>query len=187
MNKKFIKTIPLSTFHIPNSKSTAGATMKLFLVRDTSDENSGFMVFNESAYPKYKAYVHTDRTKQKIIISDSSGYKVSEIVHKNLVIDHFSVRCGGRLYVLVPYVKNCFTFMIYGSTYRFAGDILAGRFSLFDVDKSPVMTQKKCWSRFGSGFELEIYYTAQEVFALSAAICAAMYNSASETSPLLSE
>ena len=154
MNKKFIKTIPLSTFHIPNSKSTAGDTMKLFLVRDTSDENSGFMVFNESAYPKYKAYVHTDRTKQKIIISDSSGYKVSEIVHKNL---------------------------------RFAGDILAGRFSLFDVDTSTVMTQKKCWSRFGSGFELEIYYTAQEVFALSAAICAAMYNSASETSPLLSE
>lgn len=161
--------------------------MKLFLIRDTSDEDPGFTVFNESAYPKYKASVHTDRTKQKIVISDSSGYAVSEIIHKNLVIEHFSVRCCGRLYVLVPYVKNCFTFMIYGSTYRFAGDVSAGRFSLFDVDKSPVMTQKKCWGRFGSGFELEIYYTAQEIFALSAAICAAMYNPASEANPLLSE
>ena len=57
--------------------------MKLFLVRDTSGEGAGFTVFNESAYPKYKVSVHTDRTKQKIIISDSSDYTVSEIVHKN--------------------------------------------------------------------------------------------------------
>ncbi len=161
--------------------------MKLFLKRDSVGAEDGFSVLTESAGLKYSVSVFTDKTRQKALIQDSSGSTVSEIIHKNLVVQYFAVKCSGRFYVLVPYRKECFTFMIYGSTYRFAGSLGRGRFSLFDVDKSPVMTQKKCWSRFGDGYQLEIFREDQELFALSCAVSAAMFLAAAESSTVLSE
>ncbi len=157
--------------------------MKLFLKRDNLEDGAGFTVFNQSGYSKYNVRIITEKTKQRIIISRTND-PVSEIIYKELVIRYFTVRCRGRVYILVPGFKDCFTFVIYGSTYRFAGDIASGRFSLFDVDKSPVMTQKKCWGKYGDGYELEIYDNEQEYFSVSVAVCAAMYVSAVESSAL---
>lgn len=154
--------------------------MKLFLKREITDGEADFTVLSESARPVYSVFVHTEKTRQRIRIIDNDGNAVSDIVRKDLVLQYFTVRCCGRIYVLVPYNKECFTFMIYGSTYRFAGDLSSGRFSLFDVDKSPIMTQKKCWGKFGDGFELDLYKKDQQIFSVSCALCAAMFLLASE-------
>ena len=63
----------------------------------------------------------------------------------------------------------------------------SGEFSLFDVDKSPVMTQKKCWTKFGSGYELELYLAEQEHFAICVALCADIYLASAQQDPVLSE
>lgn len=166
----------------------AGDQMKLFLKRNDSEDGAGFTVFDEKGYSKYTVDIITEKTKQRITIKNNSTDKiVSEILRKELVIKYFTVKCRGRIYILVPYLKDCFTFMIYGSTYRFAGDVNSGRFSLFDVDKSPVMTQKKCWSPYGDAYELELYDEIQEYFSLSVAVCAAMFISSAETGMLFSE
>lgn len=158
--------------------------MKLFLKRESADGEVGFSVMSESAVQLYTVLVHTEKTKQRIRIIDGQGNTVSDIVRKELVLQYFTVRCCGRIFVLVPYNNECFMFMIYGSTYRFAGDLSSGCFSLIDVDKSPVMTQKKCWSKFGDGFELKIYDEEQTPFAISCALCAAMYLLANEADPI---
>ena len=137
-------------------------------------------ILDESAHLKYTVLVMTDRTKQKIIIKNLNQKTVAEISNQKLVFRYFFVYCKGHLYILVPMIKEYFAFIIYGSTYRFLGDIAAGRFSLIDVDKSPVMTQKKCWGKFGDGFELEIFNDEQKLFSLCCAVCAALYISASE-------
>ena len=111
--------------------------MKFFL----KSSDKGFEILDGAARLKYTVSVKTDRNKQKIIIKNSDKKTVAEILRKQLVFPYFSVRCKGHFYVLVPMIKDCFVFVIYGSTYRFLGDISAGRFSLIDVDKSPVMTQ----------------------------------------------
>ncbi len=157
--------------------------MKLFLKYNGGYGDAGFDVLDETACLKYSVSVQTEKNRQKIIIKNLNQQIVAEIFNKNLVIRYFSVRCSGHLYVLVPIIKECFAFIIYGSTYRFLGDISAGSFSLIDVDKSPVMTQKKCWSSFGDGFELHIFNAEQELFAVSCAICAAMYLSAADSKP----
>ena len=161
--------------------------MKLFLKRETTDETVCFSVLDEKADLQYSVKVFSEKNRQKLLLLDSSGRAVSEILHKNLVVQYFAVRCCGRFYVLLPYNKECFTFMIYGSTYRFAGNIAKGRFSLIDVDKSPVMTQKKCWGKFGDGYELELYYPEQKEFALSCAVCTALFIAAAESSTVLPE
>ena len=150
--------------------------MKFFL----KSADRGFDILDESAHLKYTVLVMTDRTKQKIIIKNLNQKTVAEISNQKLVFRYFSVKCKGHLYILVPMIKEYFAFIIYGSTYRFLGDIAAGRFSLIDVDKSPVMTQKKCWGKFGDGFELEIFNDEQKLFSLCCAVCAALYISASE-------
>ena len=153
--------------------------MKFFL----KSSDKGFEILDGAARLKYTVSVKTDRNKQKIIIKNSDKKTVAEIFRKQLVFPYFSVRCKGHFYVLVPMIKDCFVFVIYGSTYRFLGDISAGRFSLIDVDKSPVMTQEKCWSKFGEGFEINIFNEEQKIFSLCCAVCAAMYISSSETDP----
>ena len=150
--------------------------MKFFLKRS----GGGFDILDESAYLKYTVSVRTDRTKQKIIIKRCDRKLVAEISNRKFLFRYFSVRCRGHFYILVPMATDCFAFVIYGSTCRFLGDISSGRFSLIDVDKSPVMTQKKCWGKFGEGFELEIFSQEQKLFSLCCAVCAAMYISASE-------
>ena len=161
--------------------------MKLFIRRETSGGTAVFGVFDELGYLKYTVESSAEKRKQRMLILDSKKRPVSEILHKQFVLDYYTIRCGSRLYVLVPYCKECFSFAIYGSTYRFGGDISSGEFSLFDVDKSPVMTQKKCWTRFGEGYELELYLANQEQFALSVALCADLYLSASQKDPVLSD
>ncbi len=157
--------------------------MKLFLAREYSDADGGFCVFDETAMPRYHAVNVTDTAGCHITLIDAEGGKAAEIYHKSLVLGYFTIKCGGRRYILVPCMKERFGFAIYGSTYRFLGDIASGRFSLFDVDKSPVMTQKKCWGEYGDGYELKIYHDNKEIFAVAVAICAALYLTAGDKSP----
>lgn len=152
--------------------------MKLFLIRNTSPDGGGFAIFNSLGQPKYTVSLYSERQKQQLIMNNTGGMTVSEILHKFFLMRYFTVRCNTGFYILVPDMRPCFSFRIYGSTCRFAGDIASGRFSLYDVDKSPVLTQKKCWTRFGDGYELELYNGELEHFALSCAVCADLFISA---------
>lgn len=159
--------------------------MKLFLKRDVSDISSRYVVLDDCGNQKYIVTGSNNPSRQKLILSDNEGEKMSEISLYNLVATYFMIRYDKHIYALVPCVRENFAFLIYGSTLRFLGNIAQGSFSLVDVDKSVVMTQKKCWGKYGTGFELNILDEQQEIFALSVAICADMYISAAEKNPVL--
>ena len=159
--------------------------MKLFLQRIVSDD-VGFQIYDDLGNCRYNVSVETESSRQRAIITGDSAVPVSEIVHKSFFMRYFTVRCQGGFFVLLPSMRDCFSFRIYGSSYRFAGDVSSGSFSLFDVDKSVIMTQKKCWCRYGDAYELNIFVPEDEHLALSAAICADLYISAAESSTVLS-
>ena len=156
--------------------------MKLFLKRDNSLPEGGFTIYTENGYEKYRGVVRTEPNRQRIVVGRETRL-VSDIVRRDLFIRYFTIRCRGRLFVLFPSLSDCFSFRMLGTSYRFAGNISAGRFSLYDVDKSPVMTMKKCWGIYGSGYELNILREKEETFALSVAICAATYLTAETETP----
>lgn len=163
-----------------DDKQNRVVDMKLYLKRDISPDGGGFEVFDALGSLKYTVSVLTERQKQQLIIKQVSGGMVAEIYNKSFLMRYFTVRCKTGFYILMPSMRPCLSFRIYGSTCMFAGDIASGRFSLYDVDKSSVMTQKKCWTKFGNGSELDIYIEEQEHFALSCALCAELFISASE-------
>lgn len=159
--------------------------MKLFLKRDVSDISSRYVVLDEYGKEKYIVTGKITSSKQKLILSDTQNTKKSDIILYRFGATYFLIRYNKRLYALVPCESGKFAFFIYGSTLRFLGDISEGRFSLIDVDKSVVMTQKKCWGNYGTGFELNIYNDEQEILALSVAICADLYISAEDKKAVL--
>lgn len=158
--------------------------MKLFLKRDTSDMSSRFVVLDEYGKQKFIVTGKNSTSKQKLTVFNNESVKMADITYYDFVVKYFSVKCCKHLYALVPCLEKEFVFIIYGSTLRFIGNIPSGRFSLIDVDKSVVMMQKKCWGKYGNGFELEIFDDEQEIFSLSVAICANLYISAAEENPV---
>lgn len=158
--------------------------MKLFLKRDTSNETSRFLVFDDMGKEKYIIVGKSKNSKQTMFLSDKSENKLSTITLFEFSMKYFSIKCDKRLYILMPYIKDKFAFIIYGSTFRFMGDMISGRFSVIDVDKSIIMTQKRCWNKNGEVFEINISCEEQEIFILSMAICAAMYITYNGTHPV---
>ncbi len=146
--------------------------MKLFLKRT---EEGGFCFLDESARELYNVKIETSGSKQKITLADNEGMIFSNVTHRLIPVDNFTVRCNGKIYILLPQNTDCFSFKIYGSSYAFCGDMISGSFSMFDVDKTAVVTMKKCWSRIGDGYELHLYSENNAALALSVCVCAAMY------------
>ena len=85
--------------------------MKLFLKRD----GGGFLVLDKSGHEKYTVSVLSG-TKQKITVEAPDHTILSTIANKNMVLRYFSIKCSGRLYVLVPCMGERFAFVIYGAS-----------------------------------------------------------------------
>ena len=83
--------------------------MKLFLKRD----GDGFVVLDKNANVRYTVSLMTERTSQKLVIETPERKVVSVISNKNMMLRYFSVKCNKHLYVLVPYMGECFAFVIY--------------------------------------------------------------------------
>ena len=149
--------------------------MKLFIRRETSGGTAVFGVFDELGYLKYTVESSAEKRKQRMLILDSKKRPVSEILHKQFVLDYYTIRCGSRLYVLVPYCKECFSFAIYGSTYRFSGNLSLGEFIMKNADDKVKKKKKKVMTSSGEAFELEIDDNENRLFMISAAVCAASY------------
>ena len=144
--------------------------MKLFIKRGTS-EIDGFTIYTEKGEPCFAADVRAEPSI-RITLRGRGGELLSTIRFNTFMLSYFSVRCGKRLYVLVPCLGRRFAFAIYGSTFRFVGNLSDGRFSMLGADGETVMTQKKCWTAHGDGYELDIKDERYEIFMISAALCA---------------
>ena len=156
--------------------------MKLFIQRGAG-QNDGFTVYNEKGEPIYTAVVKLSGILG-MTMYDRSNHTVSDIRLNNLVLNYFSIRCCHRMDILIPCLNKRFAFAIYGSTYRFMGSLSDGRFSMLDSHGDTVMTQKKCWTPHGDGYEIEITDRKYTLFMLSVALCADIYITLSENNPL---
>ena len=156
--------------------------MKFFIKRGTACLD-GFTIYNGNAEPVYTAYVEAS-SSLRITMKDSDGQNVSVIKFNNFVLNYFTIRCSRRFYALVPCINNQFSFAIYGSTFRFIGSIADGRFSMLNSDGEVIMTQKKCWTQQGEGYEINITDGQYHIFMLSVALCADMYIALTESHPI---
>lgn len=148
--------------------------MKLYLKRDTTGECSAFAVFDEKGEQKYAVCAEAGAGIRMTVFT-GNGDIASLIKYNSFVLNYFTVSCARRFYVLIPCTGTQFAFAVYGSTYRFAGSLADGSFTMTTSSGDIVMTQKKCTVEHGEGYELDISDEAHELFLLSCALCADMY------------
>lgn len=156
--------------------------MKFFIKRGTAYLD-GFTVYNDDAEPVYTAYVEASPSF-RITMTDCGNKTVSVIKFNNFMLNYFTIRCSRRFYALVPCINSQFSFAIYGSTFRFIGNLADGRFSMLNSNGEIIMTQKKCWTRHGEGYEVNITDEQYHIFMLSVALCADIYIALTESHPI---
>ncbi len=156
--------------------------MKLYLKRNTIDSGIGFEIYDQAENIVFHVAATVD-SSLKMAVESRVGEPFSMIRFNTLLFPYFTVRCQRHFYVLVPCLGERFAFAIYGSTYKFSGDLGAGAFTMTDAQGKILMTMEKTLTRSGSeAYELEIHDTDRRMFLISAAICAAAYQVLAEPS-----
>ena len=149
--------------------------MKLYLKRNTTDEGISFNEYDKNENIVFNAVSSID-SSLKMSIESRSGEPFSMIRLNTLLFTYFTIRCRRHFYVLVPCVRDTFSFAIYGSTYRFTGNIITGSFIMTNSNGECMMKMEKTLTRNGDeAFELEILDSDHKMFLISSAICAASY------------
>lgn len=149
--------------------------MKLYLKRNSTESGMSFTVYDRMENIIFNVVSSVD-SSLRMTVESRNGEPFSVIRLNTLLFTYFTVRCSRHFYVLIPCVRDHFAFAIYGSTYKFAGNLAAGEFTMTDSKGEIIMTINKTITRSGDeAFELEIKDEEHKMFMISAAICAASY------------
>lgn len=150
--------------------------MKLHLKRDVTSEDVCFAVFDESGVLKYRALsVVTKVTKKtNLLLCNNSGETVAKIRRLPIVGTYtfvLRVKKSHITFVIVP-VKTGVLSYFYGNNWHINGSIAAKDFTIIDVDKTVILSHRK----HADYCTLEIFDEDNELFCISAAICANLIN-----------
>lgn len=150
--------------------------MRLFLKRDVSLGKSSFVIYDELGENKYVAEINKSKVggKYNILITDSSGNTAAKIRQLPIVGTNtfvFKVNKKHVTFVIVPTAKGAYSYF-YGNNWHINGDILSKNFLIIDVDKSVILRHTK----HSDYCELEIESRANELYCVSASICANLIN-----------
>ncbi|MCD8025377.1 MAG: hypothetical protein LUF33_00130 [Clostridiales bacterium] len=153
--------------------------MKLFVKRDTSDEDSGFTVFDESGYEKYYVIFKNSRTFIKLNITDTQKNitaKIRQILTPPVLA--FSINANGKnLLLIISKSKNGVNCLFYGVNWHICGDAATKNFSILDVDNTVLASHKKLFECGKESYELEIFDSSNELFCIGACVCIDLMNS----------
>ena len=148
--------------------------MKLYMKRNNIESGIDFTIYNHLEKIVFNVRGTVD-SSLKMKLEGRSGEVFSSIRLNSFMFTYFSVRCARRMYILVPCIRERFAFAIYGNTYRFAGNLASGEFTMENTDGEVLMTIKKVRTSSGEAFELDIKEDEKKLFLISAAVCAASY------------
>lgn len=149
--------------------------MKLYLKRNNIDSGMSFAVYDHAENIIFNVETSVD-SSVRMVIENQSGEPFSMIRLNTFLFTYFTIRCSRHFYVLIPCLREQFSFAIYGSTYRFSGNLAYGKFVMSDSDNKTMMTVEKTVTHNGDeAFVLDIQDEEHKMFMISAAICAASY------------
>ena len=153
--------------------------MKLYMKRNNVESGINFTIYNEDEKIMFNIKGSADPSV-KMKIEGRSGEPFSTIKLNTFLFTYFTVTCARRMYILVPCVRERFAFAIYGSTYRFSGSLASGEFTMINADDEVIMTVKKAMTKIGEAFELDVIGKENRSFMISAAVCAASFQTFAE-------
>lgn len=148
--------------------------MKLFIKRCVSADNSLFIVYDELGKQKYNVKFKKSKASSSLVINDINDIAVTKIRRMS---------AGGTNTFIFRAMKKNVTFVMvlssnylrcryYGKNWHIQGDVLSKNFSVFDVDNTPIYSQKK----IANDLELNINDALDELYCISTSVCVEMIN-----------
>lgn len=150
--------------------------MKLYLKRDVSARDVGFVIVDELGHKKYRAVsVSTKVTKRtNLLLLDASGQPAAKIRRLPIVGTYtfvMRVKKSHITFVMVP-VKGEVLSNFYGNNWHVNGNLAAKNFTVIDVDNTVILHHR----RHADYCTLEFFDPDNELYCVMVAICANLIN-----------
>lgn len=149
--------------------------MKYFIIRDSSEENSRFAIFDFKGEQTFKSAGELVGKNQKLTISNMKGEQLAAITSSPFAFPHFRVRLGRRhiVFIMTPQAKT--PMIIYGANISFDGVLLTGEYTLKDHSGNIIAVQKHSWCKLGECHELEILNEDYALLTLAVSTAISIY------------
>ncbi len=148
--------------------------MKLYIKRDTSVNNSAFIIFDELGCEKFYISPKKAGSDLSILIIDKSNNILGKIRRLPILgTKSYVFRLGKNriAFTCIP-VKNGINCRYYGKNWHILGDLISKNFSIADVDNTVIATHTKNLA----DCELNVKNPADELYCLATAICINLIN-----------
>lgn len=147
--------------------------MKFYLQKDTSTENSRFIIYDELGHKKYFVLRDFSHSYWSLVITDIYFNKLCTIYSVPLpFMKAFTLKDNNDTIRLVFNKSNlrpmCY---YYGISWRVCGDIIGKNFEIKDTDNSLLLTHHNLWTDNSKGYEIDIIDTNREIFLLASVVC----------------
>lgn len=148
--------------------------MKLYIKRSVSPDKSCFNVFAELGNEKYNVTFAGKKPVSKIVISDCNNNTVLTIRRIPIVgAQTYVFKAGKSHLTFVALIsQSSIVGHYYGNNWHISGDIATGCYSIIDVDKSVISTQKK----LADYSELTINNDKDELYCVATSVCINLIN-----------
>lgn len=150
--------------------------MKLFIKRDISADDLGFIVFDELGKEKYYAVFAKTKSKIKFnfVLTDTQKNISAKIRQIPLVgTNTFVFKVGkDHLTFVVVITTNGVFCNFYGNNWHINGDVASKNFTILDVDNSVISTHKNCINCS----EVNINDKSNELYCIATSICISLIN-----------
>lgn len=148
--------------------------MKLFLKRDSSNESTRFIIYDEQGRERYRVSGVRTASTDKMLLSTMDGEPLVTIrVAPFHVFYAFSINDGkDRFAMTATNLRTRLEFRFHGISWLLcrSGDMRS--FEIIDADKTVVMTQNADRYLSTGAYELDISNIERTHFCIAAAICA---------------
>ncbi len=148
--------------------------MKLFLVRDTSSENSRFVVLDEYEKTLFTVEGKNAHGVKKLKALTEEGrcvFKISATPEIGGTIGYNVITSDGAFAVTVKLKSSEVYFKIHGAKLFFKGNLFTRSFEITDVSSNTLAFHKPEAGKNGR-YSLEIYDDAQTLRLIAVSVCA---------------
>ncbi len=146
--------------------------MKLYLKRDKTDENSRYIVFDESGIEKYrivgKLSASTERTY--ILCGDTCVAKIRD-THLGPMRSCNITTTDGSCHIVITCTKDKIAITYHRAQLHIRGDVLNKSYDILDVANTVIACISRRFKTSSETLELNIYDEKYEKLCISSAVC----------------
>lgn len=146
--------------------------MKIYLKRDTSEENSRYIVYTESGDEKYKVVGKRKASFERtyVMLKDDCVAKIRD-THLGVIRTYYVTTKENNFHIVMTLSRDKVSIAYHGVSLHIRGDVLNKSYDILNIDNSVVACVCRRFSDKGDALEININDNNFEMACIASAIC----------------